>query len=554
MTTIEDAGAAHPEAQQPGDELSNHIHAASFVGRDEQARGYVFALEAPHQEERAWVSFEELGQAPELEPGQAVRLLIERAGPAGWSASLRKAQRLDQWERLVQMAQDREVVEGLVLSQSRAGVAVDVGVRAFAPRQQLDLSPVEDASAYVGQRMAFVVTAFDQERAELILSRRALLERERARAARELKQTLAVGATLEGVVRALKPYGAFVDVGGLEGLLHISQLSWGRVEHPSEVLQVGDVVQVVVLEYEPKKRRLALGRKQLMADPWVQVAPGLSVADVLEGQVVHLAEFGAFVAVAPGLEGLVHVSELSWTERVTHPRQVVSVGQQVQVKVLQLDLEARRLALSLRQVTEDPWSLAAAALQVADVVQGHVRGITDFGVFVEVAAGVQGLVHVSDVSWTEEPGPLSARFKVDEAVTVKVLSVDAAQRRIALGIKQLTSDPWQEAAQRAVVGAKIEVEITRLTKFGAFAAIVEGVEGLIHVSELAEDRVEQVQHVVRPGQRVQALVLAFDRGQKRISLSLKRDSLDEQPIHSYDEGSQATSTLGTLLREQLGSE
>jgi len=538
---------AYQEAQ---DGIHNTLLAARFISRDEQAQGYVFSF---GEGEQALVSFEELGAQASFEPEQEVRLLVERPQGERWSASVLKAQKLDLWEQLKRQAKDSATVEGLITSEARGGLSVDVGLRAFVPQNQVDLNKVDDLAPYVGRTEKFLVINFDEDRGELILSRRALLTAERKAAQRQLAQEIEEGATFTGVIRTIKPYGAFVDIGGMEGLLHVSQMSWGRLDHPGDLFQVGDEVDVIVLSFDAKKKRLSLGRKQLTPDPWGEAAERYKTNDIVKGKVVSLADFGAFVEIAPGLEGLVHVSELSWTQRISHPRQVLSQGQELAAKVLSLDPEARRLSLSVRELEENPWSVITRTLEVGQSITGPVRNITDYGLFIQVAEGIDGLLHVSDVSWTEEQITLSKRFELGQELEVKVLSIDAEQQRIALGLKQLTNDPWDEAAKLAKVGQKVSGEVTRATNFGAFVKIVEGVEGLIHISELAIDRVENVLHVVKPGQQVEALVLAFDRGSQRISLSLKRDALDEDVLNEYDEGSKATSTLGDILREQLGS-
>lgn len=537
-------------SQEAQDATHNSLLAARFVARDEQAQGYVFSFA---QDQQALVSFEELGPQASFEPEQEVRLLVERPQGERWSASVLKAQKLDLWEQLKRQAKDSATVEGLITSETRGGLSVDVGLRAFVPQNQVDLHKVDDLTPYVGRTEKFMVINFDEERGELILSRRALLSAERKAAQRQLVQEIEEGATFTGVIRSIKPYGAFVDIGGMEGLLHVSQMSWGRLDHPGDLFQVSDEVEVIVLSFDPKKKRLSLGRKQLTPDPWGEAAERYNTGDVVKGKVVSLADFGAFVEIAPGLEGLVHVSELSWTQRISHPRQVLSQGQELAAKVLSLDPDARRLSLSVRELEENPWSVITRTLEVGQTISGPVRNITDYGLFIQVAEGIDGLLHVSDVSWTEEQLTLSKRFELGQELEVKVLSIDSEQQRIALGLKQLTNDPWDEAAKLAKVGQKVTGEVTRATNFGAFVKIVEGVEGLIHISELAIDRVENVLHVVKPGQQVEALVLAFDRGSQRISLSLKRDALDEDVLNEYDEGSKATSTLGDILREQLGS-
>lgn len=543
------------------DELYNTIQRASFLRQEED--GAVFALKLEREEQ-------ELGddELPELlidamefnderplpSPTEEVEVLVERPwGKRYWSASYLKAQKLAMFDILTELASEKKNLRGVIVGSNRGGLIADVGVRGFIPWSQVDLHHVRDASPYIGKEEEFAVIDFDQEKCELVLSRERLLKQDLQRQARQTRERLEPGEVFDGVVRTVKPYGVFVDVGGVEGLLHVTNMSWARVDQPEELFRVGDAVRVVVLDYNAKKKRLSLGRKQLLADPWEEVEDRFSEGDVVNGKVVSLADYGAFVEIAPGLEGLVHVTELSWTDRVEHPSQVIEIGQEVGVKVLSVDPDGRRISLSIKQLADNPWEVFARSLEDGQVLSGQVRNVTDFGAFVEVERGIEGLVHVSNISWTQKGLDPAKFFTVGETIEVKVLSIDVEEQRLDLGIKQLTSDPWEAIEQIAKPGTKIPVTITRTADFGAFAQIREGIEGLIHVSELSPDRVENVLSVVRPGQQVDALVLSIDKGSQRISLSLKRDQIDEEVARSYSsDDDMATSTLGDILREQLG--
>jgi len=349
----------------------------------------------------------------------------------------------------------------------------------------------------------------------------------------------------------LTKFGAFIDIGGVEGLLHKDNMGWGH-ESASDLFRPGDAIEVIVLDYDPERNRLGLGRKQLLDDPWKDEAAKFSEGDVVSGTVTSLADFGAFVRVADGLEGLVHVTELSWTERVNHPSDVLTVGQVVGVNVGSVDLLQRRLSLSIKQLQENPWQTFAATHKLGDHVKGKIVNVVDFGAFVEITPGIDGLIHVSDVSWTDRVDKSADFFKVGEEIEAAIIDLDVEAGRLGLGIKQLTSDPWDLAVAIAVPGKKIDVVITRTTDFGAFATIVEGVEGLIHISELREERVNRVTEVVKPGDQVNVLVTTFDRDNQRIGLSLKRDELggDSEMKSFTDEGGAAT--LGDLLKSRLG--
>ena len=536
------------EPTQTEDDLHNTILQGTYVETVDD--GYVFALE--RDGEQALVELEELGWGEKVVDGMTAELLVERKIGERWSASIRKATKLRRWDQLVEMAEQGAEVEGLVTGRNRGGLSVDIGVRAFVPRSQVDVMRVDDLGPYVGRISTFKVTEFDPEKAQVVLSRRKLLERDQKARRKETIARIEEGAVFDGVVRGIKPYGAFVDVGGMEGLLHVSELSHGRIDHPSELLSIGDELQVVVLKYDKKRKRLSLGRKQLLADPWAQVADQYAEGDLVTGEVVSLADFGAFIAVEDGLEGLVHVTELAWMERIQHPRELLVMGQEVTAKIISLDVEAKRLGLSIKQLKPNPWVTLSAELSPGTRFTGPIRNVTDFGLFVEASPGIEGLVHVSNISWNERDDAPTKGYAVGDEVEVVVLSVDVEAERLELGIKQLTEDPWALAAATATPGQKVQVEIVRLAEFGAFAQISEGVEGLIHVSEISEDRVDDVARHLRPGQKVEALVLSVDTDARRIALSLKRDQLEEEQIRSYSEEGGATATLGDLLRQQLG--
>lgn len=529
------------------DSLHNSFAKATFCKKTDH--GYVFELESG---ETAEVDLDEYGDEFPYAEGDEVELLVEQPWGRGWKASVRKATKLRLWEELGALADKEEIVEGDIVSQNKGGLSVDIGLRAFCPRSQIDIHRVDDASPYVGRTARFQVIQFDKKRCNVVLSRRKVIELEREEEKKRTLDELEEGKVFTGVVRNIKKYGAFVDIGGIDGLLHVSNMSWGRIDHPSELVRPGDEIKVVVLDYDAKRDRLSLGRKQLLDNPWTDIQEEFSEGDVVNGKVVSLADFGAFVEVAPGLEGLVHVTELSWTARIHHPKEVLELGQDVRVKIIGIDTDNKRLSLSIKQLEKNPWEELAENLSVGDVVSGPIRNITDFGLFVEVAPAVEGLVHVSDISWTEKIDDPAEHFKVGDEVEVKIIDIDIENQRLSLGIKQLSRDPWEKAGEKAKVGEKINVEITRLTDFGAFAQVVEGVEGLIHISELSEGRVENAHEVVRPGQEVEVLVVSFDRANQRIGLSLKRDELEEPMAREYTEEEGATAKLGDILRDRLG--
>jgi small subunit ribosomal protein S1 len=546
------------EVLTPSDEpneldLYNRVVTATFVETNDQ--GFVFDLGT---DQRAIVPVDEFYTPPTFEKGAEVDLLVEqRLGPF-WSASMRKAEALATWDWLEGLLTSGEAIEGFIAGENRGGLSVDIGLRAFLPKSHIDLHRVDDVTPYIGRTERFQVIELDRKRGNIVVSRKNLAAVEQKQVQKALLDDLVPGKELDGVVRNITNFGAFVDVGGIDGLLHVTNMSWGRVDHPSELVRPGDKIRVVVLEWNQEKNRLGLGRKQLLPDPWSGVADAYHEGDVLSGKIVSLADFGAFVEIAPGLEGLVHVTELSWTGRIHHPREVLNMGQEVQVKILGVDVENRRLSLSIRHLEANPWERLAEEFPAGTRLKGTVRNITDYGLFVEIAPNIDGLVHVTDLSWTRKIDDPGDHYKVGDEVEVVVLDVDAESTRVSLGIKQLTEDPWDRAEALARPGQKIDVTIRRLTDFGAFAEIVEGVEGLIHISELSPDRVEKVTDVVRPGQEVKALVMSFDRPNQRISLSLKREELTEGEaqgdgeMREYTEESGSVATLGDILRDRLG--
>jgi len=542
-TTPEDMSA------DPQDALYNSFHEGTYVETLDE--GYVFSFGEGLE---ALVELEEYGYGARITDDLKTTLLIERPKGDYWLASSRKAEKLAYYERLEKMAADGAEIEGIITGVNRGGLSVDAGVRAFVPKSQVDAHRVDDFTPYVGRKSRFKVIEFKRDDATLVLSRRKIVERENKKVRQDVLAKLEKGEVFEGVVRTVKPYGVFVDVGGgVEGLLHVTNIAWGRIDHPNELFRPGDDVRVMVLDYDKKKKRLELGRKQLLEDPWAALGEEFVEGAVVRGKVVSLADFGAFVELKPGLEGLVHVTELSWTQRVDHPSNVLELGQDVGVKIIGVDTEEKRMSLSIKQLETNPWDVLSDEMPAGTVFTGPIRSITEFGLFVEARPGLEGLVHVSNLSWTERGDEVIGNYKIGDDVEVKVLSVNPEEERLELGIKQLEADPWEEAEQLAVVGKKIDVVITKLAKFGAFAQIVEGAEGLIPMSELSEDRVDDPIQVVRPGQTVNVLVMSFDRANQRISLSLRRDEIDEELMTEYRDDDTGTATLGDILREQLGA-
>jgi small subunit ribosomal protein S1 len=446
-----------------------------------------------------------------------------------------KAEQAKVWRDIEEAFQNNGTVEGVIVGKVKGGLKVDVGVAAFLPGSHADIRPARNLDRFIGQRGQFAVLKFNRARGNVVVSRRAVMERERAQLKQETLKVLEEGVILEGIVKNITDYGAFVDLGGIDGLLHVTDMSWGRVNKPSDVVSVGDRARVVVLKYDPERGRVSLGMKQIMADPWASVAERYPVGARVHGKVVSLADYGAFVELEPGIEGLVHVSEMSWTKRVTHPSKILEVGQEVGVMILDVDTANRRISLGLKQAEPNPWELVRINHPVGSRIKGQVKNLTDFGVFVGVEEGIDGLVHISDLHWTKKIRHPSELYQKGDEVEAVVLGIDVENERISLGIKQLTEDPWQNMHQRYPVGAKVRGKVTSVTDFGVFMEVEDGIEGLIHVSQLSTERVDKPQAMFTPGQEIEAEVTAVDARDRKIALSIKalRKSEEREEIESY---------------------
>ena len=489
--------------------------------------------------------------------GDVVDVLVEESeGEDGRVVlSKEKADRLKIWDEISAASERDEAVEGVVLSRVKGGLAVDIGVKAFLPGSQVDLRPVRNLEHLIGERLQFKVIKFNMRRGNIVLSRRALLEKERERMRATTLDALQEGQIVDGVIKTLTDYGAFIDLGGLDGLLHVTDMSWGRVTHPNELFKVGDEIKVKVLKFDADNERVSLGLKQIQPDPWIDAAMRFPIGMRVSGEVVSLADYGAFIELEAGIEGLVHVSEMSWTKRVKHPSKIVEIGDRVEAVVLDVDEPTRKISLGMKQIEPNPWSLIEEKYPVGTHVEGTVRNVTNFGVFVGLEEGIDGLVHVSDMSWTEQISQPSEKFEKGDMVSAVVLKIDRDNEKFSLGIKQLEPNPWDDIRKKYSVGSQVDVQVSNITEFGAFVKLEEGIEGLIYNSELSPDRVEDASEVVSVGQNVSALVTKVDAAEQKVSLSIKaiadkaqRDSLKK--IAEQQSQSQTT-TLGDILAEKL---
>ena len=449
--------------------------------------------------------------------------------------SRQRAENLKIWEDLEKAFNEGLGVEGQIVGKVKGGFKVDVGVPGFLPGSHVDIRPNRNLDRFVGTKDRFAILKFNRARGNVVVSRRALLEQERDSLKQEILKVLEEGVILEGTVKNITGYGAFVDLGGIDGILHISDMSWGRINHPSEIVQVGEKVKVVVLKFDAEKERISLGMKQLNPDPWHTVAEKYPVGSRVQGKVISLMDYGAFVELESGIEGLIHISEMSWTRKVAHPSKILAVGQQVEVVVLNVDPGHRRISLGLKQIMANPWEAAKEQYPVGTVVSGPVRNITDFGIFVGIEEGIDGLVHISDLHWTKKIKHPSELYKKGDIVEAKVLGVNVENERFSLGIKQLAPDPWKVVADRYPVGSKIKGQVTSVPDFGVFVRIEEGVEGLIHVSQLSSERVDKPSSLFKVGDEVEAEVVSIDPADRKIGLSVRalRRTEERQEMESY---------------------
>lgn len=436
--------------------------------------------------------------------------------------SREKAEKTKIWEDIRRSYEKGEVISGMILGRTKGGLTVDIGVRAFLPGSQVDLRPVRDLDKLIGKSFPMKVIKLNQRRGNIVLSRRELLEEERRTLKERTLQSLEEGKIIRGKVKNITEYGAFIDLGGLDGLLHITDMSWGRVGHPSELFAVGDEIEVVVLKFDRAAERVSLGHKQRLKDPWEDVDQRFPVGSRVRGKVVSLTDYGAFVELAEGIEGLVHISEMSWTQRVKHPSKVVSVGDSIEVVVLDVDKINKRISLGLRQIEPNPWLSIEESYPVGTRVEGTVRNLTDFGAFVELDEGIDGLIHVSDMSWTKRVRHPSEVLKRGDKVEAVVLHTDKTNRRISLGLKQSQPDPWQSTVlDKYRVGMDVQAKVVRLTDFGAFVELEDGVEGLLHISELSHERVAKPEDVVSIDQELSLKIIKLDANERKLGLSLR---------------------------------
>jgi small subunit ribosomal protein S1 len=478
------------------------------------------------------VSISEFLEPEAVTLGSEIDVLIEKLENKEGTVVLshEKAEFKKNWERILSICNEGGRVMGKVKSVVKGGLIVNVGVEAFLPSSQIDMTTPKNLQQFVGNSYEFKVVKINQERQNIVLSRRELIEAERNEKRAKLLAEMVPGDIRKGTVKNITDFGAFIDLNGLDGLLHITDMSWGRLNHPSEVLKVGQELDVVVLDVNKEKERVSLGLKQKMANPWDNIETKFPVGQKVKGKVVSLVPYGAFVQLEPGVEGLVHVTELSWTKRVAKPSDILKQDQEIEAVVLGINRDEQKISLGIRQLESNPWDSAETKYVVNTHVKGKVRNLTSYGAFVELEEGIDGMVHVSDMSWTRKFNHPSEMLKKGDDVEAVVLEVDRANQRIALGMKQLEVDPWENIEKLYKVGDLVNGKVTKLASFGAFVGLQHEIDGLVHISQISEDRVDKIKNVLKVGQEVSARVVKIDRGERRIGLSIKAASYSDEQL------------------------
>lgn len=493
----------------------------------------------------------------ELAIGDTFEVFVERRKEeGGLLLSREKAIAIKVWEEIEKIQEDDGTIDGKIENRVKGGMSVDIGVPAFLPYSQIDLRPVKDLDALIGETYSFKILKFNRKRNNVVISRRAILEEERNKLREEMRSVLEEGQIITGAITNITDYGLFIDMGGIDGLCHITDLSWGRVSHPSKIYKVGDELEVKVLKYDKDNDRVSLGVKQLKPDPWATVMERFPVGEKTSGKIVSITDYGAFVELEEGVEGLIHISEMTWSKKPRHPSKMIAIGDEIEVMVLNIEPETKRISLGMKQLMENPWDLVTENYPAGSIIEGKIKNITDFGVFIGIEEGIDGLIHVSDLSWTERIKHPTEKYAKGETIQAVVLKIDKENERFSLGIKQLEPDPWQAAYNNYPSGTVVEGEITNVTDFGVFVKLEEGIEGLVHVSEISKDKVKTPVGMYQVGDLLKAIVINVSPKDRKIGLSIKTMETDEEQADTKKESAptkkkpekEETSTFGDLLK------
>jgi len=498
------------------------------------------------------IDLNEFSSTDDLAIGQEIEVLLERLENEDGQVILsrQKAAHKQNWDKIVKLSEAGKTVQGLVKGIVKGGLMVDVGVEAFLPSSQIDINPPKNLCEFLGQTLECRIVKLNEDRKNVVLSRRELIEEERNEKRAKLLSHLDKGAKVKGRVKNLTEFGAFVDLDGLDGLLHVTDMTWGRLGHPSELLQTGQEIEVLVLEIDKERLRVSLGLKQMSENPWDKIAEKYPVNLKVRGKITSLVPYGAFIQLEPGVEGLVHVSELSWTRRIARPSDILQEGQEIDAIVITVSKEEQKLSLSVRHLEPNPWEEIHLRYPVGRPVKGVVRNTTAYGAFVELEEGIDGMIHVSDMSWTRKPAHASEVVKKGDTVDAQVLGIDKANQRISLGLKQLAEDPWKQVENRFKIGQMVKGTISKVASFGAFVQLEGELDGLVHISQISEERVAKVKDVLKPGQEIEARVIRLNKAERRIGLSIKAaaysDEAFEKERNALEDTSKSADFLGGM--------
>ncbi len=497
----------------------------------------------------------------EIKIGDQFEVFIEkRKDEGGLLLSREKAIAIKVWEEIARIQEEDGTIEGRIDNRVKGGMSVDIGVPAFLPYSQIDLRPVKDLDGLIGQTFEFKILKFNRKRNNVVISRRAILESQRSALREQMRTSLEEGQIIRGAITNITDYGLFIDLGGMDGLCHITDLSWGRVSHPSKLYTVGEEIEVKILKYDKNSDRVSLGVKQLKSDPWERVPEQYAPGSRVNGKVVSITDYGVFVELEEGVEGLVHISEMSWSKKPRHPSKIVGVGEEIEVQVLKVEAETKRISLGMKQLQPNPWDVVEESYPVGSVIEGKIKNITDFGVFIGIEEGIDGLIHVSDLSWTERIKHPSEKYAKGETIQAVVLKIDKENERFSLGVKQLEPDPWQAAASNYPIGSTVEGTITNVTDFGVFVQLEEGIEGLVHVSEISKDKVKTPVGMFNVNEILKAMVINVSADDRKIGLSVKalqeKDDNNGAIPEEYLQKAQndGPSTFGDLLKAAAAGE
>ncbi|NLE66350.1 MAG: 30S ribosomal protein S1 [Lentisphaerae bacterium] len=517
--------------------LKRFVEGSLIPGKIIEIRGTDVLIDIGYKSE-GLVSSEEFGDMAGVKLGDEVEVLLEQIEDEEGKVVISKvkAEQKRMWDNVLSHCEEGSIIEGDIKSRVKGGLIVDIsGVKAFLPGSQIDVAPVRNVDDLLNKKFEFKVMKINRDRRNIVLSRRELIEQRRRDKRKQLLADIKIGQVRSGLFKNITDFGAFIDLGGLDGLLHITDMSWGRVSHPSKILKIGDNVEVMILNIDYEKERVSLGLKQKQANPWDNIDVKFPVGTKVHGKVVNLVPYGAFVEIEEGVEGLVHISEISWVQRVAKASDVLAIGQEVDAVVLNINKADQKISLGIRQTTENPWDTVRDRYPVGMRVKGVVRNFTSYGAFVELEEGIDGMIHVSDMSWTRKVNHPSEMLKKGDPVDVSIIEVDPQNQRISLGLKQAQEDPWSTIAQRYKVGQLVKGKISKLAAFGAFVELEEGIDGLVHISQISDQHVEKVRDVLKPGQEVEARVIKIDPIERRIGLSIKAASMPEEEFVVKDD-------------------